>query len=117
MLAMILSGDEGPVVLQKSTPIGPDDTLGEVYFNRLFPMGVAALLESADLVTSGRGAAFPQDHQWQSTKAGAARPRRASIGTTTSTLRNSARKTISTWAQSFTSELRYVRESVGVRWQ
>ncbi|RYF64224.1 MAG: methionyl-tRNA formyltransferase, partial [Comamonadaceae bacterium] len=34
--------DEGPVVLQKACPIGPDDTLGEVYFNKLFPMGVAA---------------------------------------------------------------------------
>ncbi|MEA3150910.1 MAG: methionyl-tRNA formyltransferase [Gammaproteobacteria bacterium] len=58
--------DEGPVILQKSTPIGPDDTLGEVYFNRLFPMGVAALLEAADLVTGGRGAATPQDHSMAS---------------------------------------------------
>ena len=31
----------GPVVLQKETAIGPDDTLGDVYFDRLFPMGVA----------------------------------------------------------------------------
>ncbi len=42
--------DEGPVILQKRTPIGPDDTLGSVYFDRLFPMGVAALLEAAELV-------------------------------------------------------------------
>ncbi len=42
--------DEGPVILQKETPIGPDDTLGSVYFDRLFPMGVAAMLEAADLV-------------------------------------------------------------------
>jgi methionyl-tRNA formyltransferase len=42
--------DEGPVILQRETPIGPDDTLGTVYFERLFPMGVAALLEAADLV-------------------------------------------------------------------
>ena len=46
--------DEGPVVLQKSCPIGPDETLGELYFNKLFPMGVAALLEAADLVVAGR---------------------------------------------------------------
>src|SRR5579871_1733908 len=45
--------DEGPVILQRDTPIGPDDTLGTVYFDRLFPMGVAALLEAADLVMSG----------------------------------------------------------------
>ena len=46
--------DEGPVLLQRETPIGPDDTLGSVYFERLFPMGIAALLEAADLVVSGR---------------------------------------------------------------
>jgi methionyl-tRNA formyltransferase len=48
--------DEGPIILQKETPIGPDDTLGSVYFDRLFPMGVAALQEAADMV-AGRGAA------------------------------------------------------------
>jgi len=47
--------DEGPVILQKDTPIGPEDTLGSVYFERLFPMGVAALQEAADLVVN-RGA-------------------------------------------------------------
>ncbi len=53
--------DEGPVILQKETPIGPDDTLGSVYFNRLFPMGIAALLEAADLVVSGRASQITQD--------------------------------------------------------
>jgi len=46
--------DEGPVILQKTVAIGPDDTLGTVYFERLFPLGVAALLEAADLVVGGR---------------------------------------------------------------
>jgi methionyl-tRNA formyltransferase len=46
--------DEGPIILQKTVPIGPDDTLGSVYFDRLFPLGVASLLEAADLVVSGR---------------------------------------------------------------
>jgi len=27
--------DEGPIILQKTVPIGPDDTLGSVYFDRL----------------------------------------------------------------------------------
>jgi methionyl-tRNA formyltransferase len=53
--------DEGAVILQKKTPIGPDDTLGTVYFNRLFPMGVEALLESADLVLAGKHTETPQD--------------------------------------------------------
>ena len=45
--------DEGPVLLQKSVEIGPDDTLGDVYFKRLFPMGVDAMIESLDLVKAG----------------------------------------------------------------
>lgn len=53
--------DEGPVILQKETPIGPDDTLGAVYFDRLFPMGVAALLEAAELVAEGRAIERVQD--------------------------------------------------------
>jgi len=53
--------DEGPIILQKETPIGPDDTLGSVYFERLFPMGIDALKEAADLVVSGRAAGRTQD--------------------------------------------------------
>jgi methionyl-tRNA formyltransferase len=53
--------DEGPVVLQKQTPISPDDTLASVYFDRLFPMGVQAMLEAADLVVAGRHKEVVQD--------------------------------------------------------
>jgi methionyl-tRNA formyltransferase len=53
--------DEGPIILQKETPIGPDDTLGSVYFDRLFPLGVAALQEAADLVVAGRAQERVQD--------------------------------------------------------
>jgi methionyl-tRNA formyltransferase len=53
--------DEGAVILQKKTPIGPDDTLGTIYFNRLFPMGVEALLEAADLVLAGKHKETVQD--------------------------------------------------------
>jgi methionyl-tRNA formyltransferase len=53
--------DEGPVILQKETPIGPDDTLGSVYFDRLFPMGVKAMLEAADLVMAGKHRETVQD--------------------------------------------------------
>jgi len=53
--------DEGPVILQKTTPIGPDDTLGSVYFDRLFPMGVQAMLEAADLVAAGKHRESVQD--------------------------------------------------------
>ena len=53
--------DEGPVILQKTTHIGPEDTLASVYFDRLFPMGVQAMLEAADLVVAGRHHEYPQD--------------------------------------------------------
>jgi methionyl-tRNA formyltransferase len=53
--------DEGPIILQKETPIAPDDTLGSVYFDRLFPLGIEALKEAADLVITGRSQATLQD--------------------------------------------------------
>lgn len=53
--------DEGPIILQKETPIGADDTVGTVYFGRLFPMGVQALLEAAELVLRGGALGTPQD--------------------------------------------------------
>jgi len=53
--------DEGPVILQKETRLTPDDTLGSVYFDRLFPMGVAAMLEAADQVVAGVHRELAQD--------------------------------------------------------
>ena len=53
--------DEGAVILQRKTPIGENDTLGNVYFDRLFPMGVQAMLEAADLVVSNRHKEVAQD--------------------------------------------------------
>ena len=45
--------DEGPILMQKQCDIGPDETLGDVYFKKLFPMGVDAMIESLDLVKEG----------------------------------------------------------------
>ena len=70
--------DEGPVILQKETQIGPDDTLGSVYFDRLFPMGVDALLEAADLVVGGKAASVVQDES-QASYLGWCRAAEASI--------------------------------------
>ena len=53
--------DEGPILLQKEIAIGPDDTLGSLYFDHLFPMGVAAMLEAVDLVRDGRAPKIAQD--------------------------------------------------------
>jgi methionyl-tRNA formyltransferase len=53
--------DEGPIILQKTTPISENDTLGTVYFDRLFPLGVQAMLEAADLVVAGKHKQVVQD--------------------------------------------------------
>lgn len=53
--------DEGPVILQKTCDIGADETLGDVYFNKLFPLGVQAMLEAADLVVAGKHKEVVQD--------------------------------------------------------
>ena len=49
------------MLLQKKTPISDTDTLGSVYFDRLFPMGVEAMLESVDLVKAGKAPRIKQD--------------------------------------------------------
>lgn len=53
--------DTGDVLLQKKTPIAPTDTLGSVYFDRLFPLGVEAMLEAVDLVKAGKAPRIKQD--------------------------------------------------------
>ncbi len=53
--------DEGPVLLQKIVDIGPDETLGDVYFKKLFPIGVDAMLEGLDLVKAGTAPKVKQD--------------------------------------------------------
>ncbi len=53
--------DTGPILLQKEVTIEPDDTLGTVYFGRLFSLGVEALLESVRLVKAGKAPRILQD--------------------------------------------------------
>jgi methionyl-tRNA formyltransferase len=53
--------DTGPILLQKRIPIDPEDTTGSLYFNRLFPLGVEAIMESVDLIQAGRAPRLVQD--------------------------------------------------------
>jgi methionyl-tRNA formyltransferase len=55
--------DEGPVILQKRCAIGPDDTAGSLYFDKIFPLGVEALVQAADLVVAGRATEWTQDEK------------------------------------------------------
>jgi len=54
--------DTGPILLQKEVVIGPDDTLGSIYFDRLFPMGVEAMAEAVEMVRKGTAPRIGQDH-------------------------------------------------------
>lgn len=53
--------DTGPILLQKEVEIRDTDTLGSLYFNQLFPLGVEALLEAVDRVRDGSAPKVPQD--------------------------------------------------------
>ncbi|MCH7487622.1 MAG: methionyl-tRNA formyltransferase [Proteobacteria bacterium] len=53
--------DEGEILLQKEVDIGPDDTLGTIYFDKVFPLGIEAVLEAVDLVKAGDPPRIKQD--------------------------------------------------------
>ena len=53
--------DAGPILLQKEVEISPDDTVGSLYFGKLFPLGIEALIESIELIKKGVAPHIPQD--------------------------------------------------------
>jgi methionyl-tRNA formyltransferase len=53
--------DEGEILLQKEVEIGDDETLGDVYFSKIFPLGVDACVEAANLLDTGNAPKTPQD--------------------------------------------------------
>ncbi len=53
--------DTGPILLQKEVDILPADTTGSLYFNKLFEMGVDAIVESVVLIKNGKAPKLPQD--------------------------------------------------------
>lgn len=56
--------DTGPILMQKEIAVTRDDTTGSLYFNTLFPMGVAALMESVALVKHGTAPRLAQDERF-----------------------------------------------------
>ena len=54
--------DTGPILLQKEVEITPDDTLGSLYFGKLYQMGVDAMVESVQMVREGNAPSVDQDH-------------------------------------------------------
>ena len=55
-----VEGEEVQVLLQREVAIESDDTVGSLYFDKIFPAGIDALLEAADIAVAGAPGA-PQD--------------------------------------------------------
>ena len=53
--------DTGPILLQKEVEILDTDTLGSLYFDRLYPQGVAALMDAVGMVRAGTAPKIRQD--------------------------------------------------------
>ena len=53
--------DEGFILHQDKVAIGPDDTLGDIYFGKIFDRGVEMMLEAIDMVKAGNPPKIPQN--------------------------------------------------------
>ena len=53
--------DEGDILIQREVGIGPDETLGDIYFKKIFPLGLETTLEVCDLFRSGNPPRTAQD--------------------------------------------------------
>ena len=55
--------DTGPILLQREVEIGPDDSAGSLYYQRIFPVGVEAVIDSVALIDAGRAPRLVQDER------------------------------------------------------
>jgi methionyl-tRNA formyltransferase len=53
--------DTGPLLLQREAAIGADDTAASLYYNTLFKLGVATVLDAVDLIAAGKAPRVAQD--------------------------------------------------------
>jgi methionyl-tRNA formyltransferase len=53
--------DTGPILLQKEVEIASDDTTGSLYFDKLFPLGVEAIVTAIKMVSDGTAPKITQD--------------------------------------------------------
>jgi methionyl-tRNA formyltransferase len=53
--------DTGAILLQKEVDIAPNDTTGSLYLNKLFPMGIDAIVEAVELIKTGKALKIPQE--------------------------------------------------------
>jgi methionyl-tRNA formyltransferase len=53
--------DTGPILLQRKIEVAPNDTVGSIYFNRLFPLGIQSMTEAIELIENGDAPRIAQD--------------------------------------------------------
>ena len=53
--------DTGPILLQKTVRVEPDDTTGSLYFNKIFPLGIETIGEAVELIKAGNPPRVVQD--------------------------------------------------------
>jgi methionyl-tRNA formyltransferase len=53
--------DTGPLLIQKRVPIAESDTVGSLYFNTLFPLGISTMIEAVEWIAAGKAPAIAQD--------------------------------------------------------
>jgi methionyl-tRNA formyltransferase len=54
--------DTGPILLQEEVDITDTDTLGSVYFGKLYPAGIEAMVTAVEMVRDGTAPKIEQDH-------------------------------------------------------
>ncbi len=58
--------DTGPILMQKKVKISEEDSVGSLYFNKLFPMGIEAILESIKKIKDGVAPKINQNEKFSS---------------------------------------------------
>ncbi|HEX4210902.1 MAG TPA: methionyl-tRNA formyltransferase [Candidatus Binataceae bacterium] len=53
--------DTGPILIQRRVPIGPEDSTGSIYFNKISPLGIATMIEAIGQIEAGTAPRLPQD--------------------------------------------------------
>tara|TARA_B100000700_G_scaffold331758_1_gene468077 strand:+ start:11309 stop:12205 length:897 start_codon:yes stop_codon:yes gene_type:complete len=54
--------DTGPILLQREVDISLEESMGSLYFNKLYPMGVKSLVESVKMIQQGSAPRIEQNH-------------------------------------------------------
>uniref|UniRef100_A0A8C3YUC7 10-formyltetrahydrofolate dehydrogenase n=1 Tax=Catagonus wagneri TaxID=51154 RepID=A0A8C3YUC7_9CETA len=55
--------DTGPILLQRSCDVQPDDTVDALYNRFLFPEGIKAMVEAVQLIADGKAPRIPQSEE------------------------------------------------------